>query len=108
MAYKWPHARDARAFDEGELDLSQSRRIEVNRRDPKASLAVRFDAADIERLRQRADAEGIGVTQLVRRWVLERLDEPKPSRPVEELISALEESMRAARAIKRSGTRKAG
>lgn len=56
-----------------------------------------------------AEAEGLGVTQLVRRWVMERLDEPSPGSAVEELMEGLEKSLKAARALKRStGTRKAG
>jgi len=39
-----------------------------------SAFAVRFDPADVDRLRARAHAEGIGVTQLVREWILERLE----------------------------------
>lgn len=42
---------------------------------PMSALAVRFDPADLDRLRARAEANGVGVTQLVRAWVLERLDD---------------------------------
>jgi len=50
---------------------------------------------------------GVGITQLVRAWVLERLDEPEPSAAVGDLMEALERSLRAARTIKRaSGTQK--
>jgi hypothetical protein len=45
---------------------------------PKAALAVRFDPADLDRLRERAIADGVGVTQLVRTWVLERLNDDGP------------------------------
>jgi len=49
----------------------------------------------------------VGITQLVRAWVLERLDEPEPSAAVGDLMEALERSLRAARTIKRaSGTQK--
>ncbi len=44
----------------------------------------------------------VGVTQLVRRWVVERLDEPEPGGAVEDLMDSLEKSLRAARAIKHS------
>ncbi|MGH9092204.1 MAG: hypothetical protein ACRDZR_12640 [Acidimicrobiales bacterium] len=103
----WPYEDDARAFDEADHDLSELHRVEVRRGEPKSSLAVRFDATDLVRLRQRAGAEGVGVTQLVRRWVQERLDEPESGAAVEDLMEALEKGLRAARAIKRS-TRKAG
>lgn len=108
MAEKWPYEKDAHKFEESEHDVAKMRRVQVNRHDPKSSLAVRFDTLDLERLRARAEAEGVGVTQLVRRWVIERLDEPESSGSVEDLLAALEESMRAARAIKRSGGRKVG
>ncbi len=39
-----------------------------------SAFAVRFDPADVDRLRARAGAEGVGVTQLVRAWVLDRLE----------------------------------
>lgn len=99
---------DKAAFDAGDFDVTSLRRVEVQRGQPKSSLAVRFDAADLERLRQRADAEGVGITQLVRRWVLDRLDEPDDAGSVDDLIDALDNSVRAARALKRSGPRRAG
>ncbi len=37
-------------------------------------LTVQFDPKTIEQLRVRAQKKGIGPTQLVRMWVLERLD----------------------------------
>ena len=92
------------AFDDGDFDVSSLRQVEVHRGRPKSSLAVRFDASDLERLRQRADAEGVGVTQLVRQWVIERLDEPDTSGAVADLLDALDKSVRAARAIRRSDT----
>lgn len=73
------------------------------------SLAVRFDPADLEQLRVRAEAEGLGATQLVGRWVMEHLDEPSVGGAVEDLVEGLEKSLKATRALKRStGTRKAG
>ncbi len=94
---------DVDAFEEGEFDLTALRQAEVRvAREPKSALSVRFDADDIERLRQRAGAAGIGVTQLARMWVLERLDEPEPSAAVGDLMESLERSMRAARSIQRA------
>ena len=94
---------DVEAFDEGEFDLAALRRAEVRvAREPKSALSVRFDADDIERLRERAGASGMGITQLVRTWVLERLDEPEPSAAVGDLMESLEKSMRAARSIQRA------
>jgi hypothetical protein len=40
-----------------------------------SSLAIRFERSDLSTLRKRAQSEGVGVTQLVRAWVLERLAE---------------------------------
>jgi integrase len=94
--------QERNAFDDGALDISTLRRVEVSRGQPMSSLAVRFDAADLERLRQRAKAEGVGVTQLVRRWVRDRLDEPGQGDEVDDLLDALDRSVRAARALKRS------
>jgi hypothetical protein len=101
-------AADIDAFDEDEFDLSTLRPADVRvGREPKSALSVRFDAADIERLRERSATAGVGITQLVRTWVLERLDEPEPSAAVGDLMEALERSLRAARTIKRaSGTQK--
>jgi hypothetical protein len=108
MAEKWAHEKDAEAFDKAEFDLSHMHRATVRRGEPKSSLAVRFDTGDLERLRDRADTEGVGVTQLVRRWVTERLDEVEPAGAVDDLMEGLERSLRAARALKRSTGRKAG
>ena len=99
---------DIDAFDEGDFDLATLRPADVRvGRAPKSALSVRFDAVDLERLRERATTAGVGITQLVRTWVLERLDEPEPSAAVGDLMEALERSLRAARTIKRaSGTQK--
>lgn len=101
-------AADIDAFDEGDFDLATMRPSDVRvGREPKSALSVRFDAADIERLRQRAAAAGMGITQLVRTWVLERLEEPEPSAAVDDLLESLQRSLRAARSIQRgSGTEK--
>jgi hypothetical protein len=101
-------ATDIDAFDEDDFDLAALRPADVRLgREPKSALSVRFDATDIERLRERAATAGVGITQLVRGWVLERLDEPEPSAAVGDLMEALERSLRAARTIKRgSGTQK--
>lgn len=106
MADKWAYEKDAAAFDTSDLGRAELRRLDVPRGEPKSSLAVRFDAADLERLRQRAAAEGVGVTQLVRRWVQERLDEQEPAGAVDELMEALQKGMQAARTIRRSTSRR--
>lgn len=96
---------DVAAFENADYDIGTLTPANVKIvRDsgPKSALSVRLDSQDIERLRQRAEAEGIGLTQLVRQWILERLDEPPAPAAVDELVEALEESLRAARAFRRS------
>ncbi len=60
-----------------------------------SSLAVRFSGEDIETLRQVAETKDMGVTQLVRTWVLERLTaESDPSAvPIAEEFKAVINSM---------------
>ena len=63
---------------------------------------MRFDHADLDRL-GRGLAEGVGVTQLVRTWVLERLNDDEPGLPArlsEKLVEfrgALVEAFRGTR-----------
>lgn len=66
-------------------DVSELRRLDVLRSERESSWAVRFDAADRARLRERAAAEGAGVTQPVRRWVKDRLDEQAPDSALDDL-----------------------
>lgn len=67
---------EANEADEREYLISEMTPVEVHVGPvPKSALAVRFDPADLDRLRARAEAEGVGVTQLVRAWVLERLSQ---------------------------------
>jgi hypothetical protein len=75
--------------------------------EPKNALAVRFEVADLDRLRARAEAEGVGVTQLVRTWAVERLDEPPEAGAADDLVESLQKSLQAARVLKRSQGRKA-
>jgi hypothetical protein len=96
-------AGDIDSFDDGDFNLAALRPADVRvAREPKSALSVRLDAADVERLRERAADAGIGITQLVRTWVLERLDEPEPSAAVSDLMEALERGLKAARTIKRA------
>lgn len=67
---------EANQADEREYLLSEMTPVDVKVSPvPMSALAVRFDPADLDRLRARAEADGVGVTQLVRAWVLERLDD---------------------------------
>jgi hypothetical protein len=56
------------------LEFGNGTPVEVHTGQRMSAFAVRFDPADVDRLRARADAEGVGVTQLVRAWVLDRLE----------------------------------
>jgi hypothetical protein len=69
---------EATAADEREYLASAmaSADVEVGPGGPKSAIAIRLGAADVERLKARADREGVGFTQLARQWILERLDQP--------------------------------
>jgi hypothetical protein len=54
----------------GQLEAAE---LERPRRPLSTTFAVRFDPETVERLRALARLQGIGPTQLVRRWVMERL-----------------------------------
>jgi len=71
-----PLADERQEWDNAEHLSGKGRRVEVARPgigEAKATLAVRFDPSDLDRLRQMADDQGAGVTQMVRSWVLERM-----------------------------------
>lgn len=70
------------AAEADEMEFGKGRRVKVRTGEPMSALAVRLSGTDIERLRARAEAQGVGVTQLVRTWILARLDETD-SVPVE-------------------------
>ena len=70
------YQRDATQADEREyLSVGTPVGVRVGPH-PMSALTVRFDAEVIDVLRERAGAEGVGVTQLVRAWVMERLAAP--------------------------------
>lgn len=61
-------------YDTTEFPLSTIRRIPVNRPGrPQEAFALRLPPEVVEELREQAEARGMGVTQLVREWVMERL-----------------------------------
>ncbi len=71
------YQRDATEADEREYLSSVGTPVGVRvGPHPMSALTVRFDAEVIDVLRERAGAEGVGVTQLVRAWVMERLAAP--------------------------------
>lgn len=110
MAPRRPPSSDSRlrAFDGELIDVSELHRVEVSRGRPKSSLCVRFDSKDLERLQARAEYKGVGVTQLVRRWVLERIDEPEEDEEMDNLLGALDRGLKAAKALQRTRKRRAG
>ena len=68
---------EATAADEREYLASAMAPAEVDLGPgPKSAIAIRLSGTDVERLKARADEEGVGFTQLARQWILERLDEP--------------------------------
>ncbi len=62
-------------YDVTEFPLSTLHRVPVSRPGrPQEAFALRLPPEVVEELRARADAGGMGVTQLVREWVMERLE----------------------------------
>ncbi len=62
-------------YDATEFPLSSLRRVPVNRPGrPQEAFALRLPPEAVEELRERAEARGLGVTQMVREWVLDRLE----------------------------------
>lgn len=56
------------------LEFGTGTPVDVTATQRMTAFAVRFDPSTVQRLRQRAESEGVGVTQLVRAWVLDRLE----------------------------------
>jgi hypothetical protein len=75
------------SYDRGDIDYTNLRRVHL-RRTPgagaRSTFAVRLEGEVIEQLRRVAADHGIGPTQLVREWILERLDaESQTSAPAQ-------------------------
>ncbi len=71
-------------YDNADLDYSRMRRTQLRRvagTGPRSTFAVRLEAEVIDRLRQIAQGLGVGPTQLVREWIIERLSAESPSTP---------------------------
>jgi hypothetical protein len=63
-------------YDNTEFDYSKMRRTELRRTPgsgPRSTFAIRLDAEIIDQLREIAANVGIGPTQLVREWIVERV-----------------------------------
>lgn len=62
-------------YDTNQFPLSALRRVPMNRPgQAQEAFALRLPPSVVEELRQRAAARGMGVTQLVRDWVIDRLE----------------------------------
>jgi hypothetical protein len=62
-------------YDRTEFPLSTLRRVAVSRPGrPQEAFALRLPPEVVEELRVQAEGRDIGVTQLVREWVVERLE----------------------------------
>jgi hypothetical protein len=57
-------------LDAGELERAS---LERQRRPLSTTFAIRLDPRTVDHLRQLAASQGLGATQLVRRWVFERI-----------------------------------
>lgn len=99
------YEREATAADEREYLPENLAPVEVKVGPvPMSALAVRFDPADLERLRARAAAEGVGVTQLVRAWVLEILSDDDVELLPADIAETLEALRREVIALKRAAS----
>jgi hypothetical protein len=67
-------------------------------REPMISRSVRFDRATVDRLRAAAEARGVGVTQMMRQWILDRLEAEEHGRRQDEIAGELERLARRLRA----------
>jgi hypothetical protein len=67
-------------------------------REPMVSRSVRFDRATVERLRAVADTRGVGITQMMRQWILDRLEAEEHGRRQDEIAGELERLARQLRA----------
>ncbi len=71
-------------YDNADLDYSRMRRTQLRRvagSGPRSTFAIRLEAEVIDRLREIAKGLGVGPTQLVREWIIERLSAESPSTP---------------------------
>ena len=62
-------------YDLEEFPLSSLHRVPVKRPGrPQEAFALRLPQEAVEELREMAESQGVGVTQLVRAWVIDRLE----------------------------------
>lgn len=72
-----PMAADRKYYDDNEFDATKMRRAPrpATPDGPKSVFNLRLEGRIIDQISQAATAEGIGPSQLVRKWILERLDQ---------------------------------
>ena len=86
-------------YDSGEFPLSTLRQVVVNRPGrPQEAFALRLPPEVVAELKVMADVRGIGVTQLVREWILERLELERTTRNFGSFAMGTNESSRLANA----------
>ena len=66
--------------------------------EPMISRSVRFDRTTVDRLRAVADTRGVGVTQMMRQWIIDRLEAEEHGRRQDEIAGELERLARRLRA----------
>lgn len=80
--------------------------VQAEGRRRSVTLSSRFNPMDVDRIRVVAQREGLGVTQLVRSWVLEALDAAEETadrdEPSADLMRALEANIAAAKAAQKA------
>jgi hypothetical protein len=100
----YDYEADATAEDDAEHIFDPADEIEMlpSRNGPKSTLAVRLDGAAIDQLRMIAAKQGVGVTQLVRQWITQRLssEAPGPVTPAVALDRAIAELVQVAASLR--------
>ncbi|MGI8536024.1 MAG: CopG family antitoxin [Mycobacteriales bacterium] len=97
------HDQAAEWFAEHDVSrlLGEEDEVPLERRRPvKSSFTVstRLDAATVSSLRAAAQARGVGVTQLMRQWLKERLETEHTSADREQIAAELERLAKQVRA----------
>ena len=80
-------------------EWERGEKVSIEVREPMVSRSVRFSRSTMERLREAADARGIGVTQLIREWTEQRL---AAGGELDDRVVLADELERAARLLRES------
>lgn len=89
----------ARFYDEHDLTaLHPGEHVEARAvREPMVSRSVRFDRETMRRLRAVAARRGLGVTRLMREWIVDRLEVEETGRHRSDIAAELERLARELR-----------